>query len=232
MQATADPVEPVDCVRRLMEAARRKSLDVSANLHPAWKQGCWHRIGVDAVTAARSPQRWSDTLAAFYKLQWPPIDRFQVRAHRIAVLPRAELLRVLAAIALHGERGRVRLSIGPGLRAAVIERVGEVAYVRMLEAPLPLQGAQGGLTAAELEPERLAAVGLARLVECGEWRSSSLLSWMRVAIAPLDETLLPGVKRVEAESREALSRLPSYFPEHAWLFGSPMDRALSDSTTA
>ncbi len=232
MEAVADEIEPVDCVRRLMDAARRKSLELGDNLHPAWRQGCWHRIGVDAATAARSPQRWSQTLAAFYKLQWPPIDRFQSRAHRIAVLPRAELLRVLAAIALHGERGRVRLSIGPGLRAAVIERVGEIAYARMLEAPPLAQGAHGGFSAAELEPERLAALGLARLVECGEWRSASLLSWMRVAIAPQGETLLPGVKRVEAESREALSRLPSYFPEHAWLFGSPMDRALSDSTTA
>ena len=56
MQA-ADSLEPVDCVRRLMEAARRKSLDLSANLHPAWKQGCWHRIGVDAATAARTWKR-------------------------------------------------------------------------------------------------------------------------------------------------------------------------------
>src|SRR4051812_7791813 len=105
MQAT-EALEPVDCVRRLMAAARRKSVQLALELHPAWKQGCWHRIGVDAAAVARSPERWSATLAAFYKLQWPPIDRFQLRAHRIAVLPRAELLRVLAAVALHGERGR------------------------------------------------------------------------------------------------------------------------------
>ncbi|HEY9027742.1 MAG TPA: type III secretion protein HrpB4 [Burkholderiaceae bacterium] len=216
-----------EALRRLLAAARAKSADAAAQLHPHWRRAGLRKLGLaDAHDDSGAEPRWSAPLAALYGLGWPAIDRFERPAHRVALLPRAELARVLAAVALDAERARVRLCIGHALRNAMIDRVGEPAYASMLESR-PLQGARlTALTLAELEPERLAAAGAARLVAAG-WRSERLLKWVRLALAP-------AAAPVPAPAREAgfLERLPTYFPEHAWLFGSSMDRALSASTTA
>ncbi len=216
-------------IGRLLEAARRRSSDLAAELHPAWLQHGCRQLGLDASVATASPRRCSAALQALFELQWPTLDRFQFPAHRIAVLPRDDIRRVLAVVALHAQRERVRLCIGHGLRAALVDRVGEAVYARMLEAP-PLRG--GGpepLSAAELDPERLAWDGLARLLEIGAWRSRRLLRWMQIAFAPRAGKKLPRPR--SGGPQEILTCLPSYFPEHAWLFGLPMDRALSASTT-
>lgn len=227
------PVDGVGLVRRLLRAALAKSADVPAQLHPAWVQMAWQRVGIVAPPDAQVPG-CSAALAAVYGLQWTSLVRFRQVPHRIALLPRDELLRVLAAVALHLERDRVRHSIGRGLRAAMIERVGDVAYAGIVAASSDGAGrSAGGLSMAELQPEALAARGFAALRDHGHWRSNSLLAWIRLALAPAPAPAASASTDAPAsDTASALQRLSLYFPEHAWLFGSPMDRALSASTTA
>ena len=232
MMAVA-PVDGAGLVRRLLRAALAKSADVPAQLHPAWVQMASQRAGIVAPAGAAVPG-WSAALASVYGLQWTSLVRFRHAPHRIALLPRDDLLRVLAAVALHVERERVRHSIGRGLRAAMIERVGDVAYAGIVAASVAGDGrSAGGLTMAELQPEALAARGYAALRDHGHWRSNSILAWIRLALAPAPSHAAPASAGAHAsDTASALQRLSLYFPEHAWLFGSPMDRALSASTTA
>jgi hypothetical protein len=226
------PVNRVGLVRRLLAAALAKSADVPAQLHPAWVQMAWQRVGI-APPSGAGAARCSAALATVYGLQWTSLSRFHHLPHRIALLPRAELMRVLAAVALHLDRERVRHSIGRGLRAAVIERIGDVAYAGVLaSASDGATRTAGGLTMAELEPDLLAARGYAALSDLGHWRSKSALAWVRLALAPAaTASQTQRVVAHESDTACALQRLPLYFPEHAWLFGLPMDRALSASTT-
>jgi Bacterial type III secretion protein (HrpB4) len=218
-------------IRRLLADASAKSRDLSISLHPAWVQRGLRRIGLDPSIAASRPQRWSAALAALYGLHWPGLDRFVAPAHRIALLPRDELRRVLAAVALHAERQRVRLCIGRDARAALLQRLGTPAYEQLLQAPPLKAGAAGPLSAAELDADRLVATGIARLVAGRQWHDERLLRWLRLAIAPDHANALPRAP-AGADLQDLLTRLPSCFPEHAWLFGSITDRALSASMTA
>lgn len=224
------PVDGVALVRRLLGAALLKSTDVAAQLHPAWVEAAWQRAGMAAPPARPLPGS-AELLAATYGLQWASLAGFAHRTDRLALLPRPELLRVLAAVALHGERDRVRHSIGRGLRAAIIERVGEVAYAGIVAAAVDgSPRAAGGLAMADLEPDKLAKSGFAALREHGHWRSTGALAWVRLALAPEENKRTPATRASDVAG--ALQRLSLYFPEHAWLFGFPMDRALSASTKA
>ncbi len=223
------PVDGVGLVRRLLRAALAKSADVPAQLHPAWVEAAWRRVGM--APPARTVPGGSAALAAVYGLQWTSLSRFVHQPDRIALLARPELLRVLAAVALHLERDRVRHSIGRGLRAAVIERIGEVAYAGILAAAADGSApAAGGLAMSELDPDLLATRGFEALSGNGHWHSRSALAWVRFALAPA--AAAPARVTRPSDSAGALQRLSLYFPEHAWLFGLPMDRALSASTKA
>ncbi|NKI93362.1 type III secretion protein HrpB4 [Rhizobacter sp. SG703] len=241
MNALPASAEPVPLLRHLLATARAKSADIAAQLHPAWVQAAWQRIGFDtppAAAGARSEAALAAALGSVYGLRWASLAGFQHRAHRIALLPRDQVLRVLAAVALHAERERVRRCIGRGARQAVIERIGEPAYNELLAAPRATghHGA-GALSASDLDPDRLAAAGYARLSERREWQCRHSLAWVRLALAPGSTQSDPSFAFPSTSSSSApsgsptgdsmMARLPHYFPEHAWLFGSPMDRALS-----
>ncbi|SHN21806.1 type III secretion protein HrpB4 [Rhizobacter sp. OV335] len=244
MNALPASAEPVPLLRHLLATARAKSADIAAQLHPAWVQAAWQRIGFDTPPAgagARSEAALASALGSalgsVYGLRWASLAGFQHRAHRIALLPRDQVLRVLAAVALHAERERVRRCIGRGARQAIIERIGEAAYNELMSAPRAEAGAAGALSASDLDPERLAAAGYARLSERREWHCKHTLAWVRLALAPGSTPSDPSFAFPSASSSAApstsppgdsmMARLPHYFPEHAWLFGSPMDRALS-----
>ena len=238
MNALPASAEPVPLLRHLLATARAKSADIAAQLHPAWVQAAWQRIGFETPPPAAAGERGASALAGVYGLRWASLAGFQHRAHRIALLPREQVLRVLGAVALHAERERVRRCIGRGARQAVIERIGEAAYNELLAAPrINGNPAAGALSAAELDPERLAAAGYARLSERREWHCKHTLAWVRLALAPGSTQADPAFAFPSASSSAApstsppgdsmMARLPHYFPEHAWLFGSPMDRALS-----
>ena len=219
------------CVRQLLDAVRRRSADLADELHPALLEQALQRLGLSADPAIAGSPKCAAALAALYRLQWPSLDRFEARAHRLALLPRRDMLRVMATLALHADRGRVRLSIGPGLRALLVERVGENAYRMLLESPSLRMAPTRPFSAAELDTDRLAWRGLETLVSVGAWTSRRLLQRVRLAFEPSHAQT--GLRIVGSRAQpEILERLSSYFPEHAWLFGSPMDRALSASTTA
>lgn len=225
--------EPIasSCVRQLLDAVRRRSADLADDLHPALLEQGLRRLGLPVDPAIVGSPKCAAALAELYRLQWPSLDRFEARAHRVALLPRRDMLRVLATFTLHADRGRVRLSIGPGLRALLVERVGENAYRMLLESP-PLRTVPARpFSAAELDAERLAWRGLEALVSIGAWTSRRLLQRARLAFEPLHAQTALRIVKARAQP-EVLERPFSYFPEHAWLFGSPMDRALSASTTA
>lgn len=238
MNALPASAEPVPLLRHLLATARAKSADIAAQLHPAWVQAAWQRIGFETPPPVAAGERGASALAGVYGLRWASLAGFQHRAHRIALLPREQVLRVLGAVALHAERERVRRCIGRGARQAVIERIGEAAYNELLAAPrITGNPAAGALSAAELDPERLAAAGYARLSERREWHCKHTLAWVRLALAPGSTQADPAFAFPSTSSSAApsasppgdsmMARLPHYFPEHAWLFGSPMDRALS-----
>jgi hypothetical protein len=219
------------CVRQLFDAVRRRSADLADDLHPAVLEQGLTRLGLPTGPVVTGSPKCAAALAALYRLQWPSLDRFEAKAHRVALLARQDMLRVLAAVALHSDRGRVRLSIGPGLRALLVERVGENAYRTLLESPSLRMAPVRPFSAAELDADRLAWRGLETLVSIGAWKSRRLLQRVRLAFEPSHAQTVLRIAGTRAQP-EVLERLSSYFPEHAWLFGSPMDRALSASTTA
>ncbi|MGN6525059.1 MAG: type III secretion protein HrpB4 [Burkholderiaceae bacterium] len=221
-----EDVDPAALLARLLAAARRKSADVAAELHPAWIERGQRRLGLAGRAAADA--RWSATLAEVYDLRWPGLDRLAPRAHRIALLARTDLRRALAAVALQGQRHRVRMTIGAAARTRLVGLVGEPAYRRLMEAPSLRPTTGGAFGVQELDADRLAAVGLGRLIASRLWFDKRLLAWARLAIAPVSEVPPSGPGHAD----EALEDLPTYFPEHAWLFGSSADRALSASSTA
>ena len=217
-------------LRRLLEAVRCRSVDVAPDLHPDHLRQSCARLGLAPDAAVERSPACAAALSAMHELRWPGLDQFESRAHRIALLSRRERGQVLAAIALHAQRGRVRLCIGGGLRSALVERVGAPAYARLLDVPPLGEGSQHCFSLAELDAERLAQAGLAWLVDAGAWRSAALLRRVRLALAPgCADTPIRADRTASARS---LDFLPTFFPEHAWLFGSPMDQALSASTAA
>ena len=230
------PHEPAasSCLAELLDAVRRRSADLADDLHPAWLDQGLLRLGLSPGSATMGSAKCGAALAALYGLQWPSLDRFRARAHRVTLLPRREMLRVLAAVALHAERDRVRLSIGAGLRALLVDRVGEGAYLKLLESPSLRAGLLEPLSAAEIDADRLAWRGLGHLRSAGAWSSRSLLQRVRLALEPSHAATAPEAPEATGgrTQPEIVASLSSYFPEHAWLFGSPMDLALSASTTA
>ena len=222
----ASSTESVQLMRSLLAAARHKSTDLLAQLHPAWVKMACQRIGCRASPpgSADGQVRWSSVFAGIYGLRWTSLAAFRHRAHRIALLPRPDMMQLLSAIALHADRERVRRCIGRTMRAALVERIGEAAYAALLDAP-PRPGTNdNALTEQELHADRLAASGYAVLSARHAWRCRHTLAWVRLALPPSRGRAEPDNA---ADSDPVLDRLPTFFPEHAWLFGSHMDRALS-----
>jgi hypothetical protein len=170
--------------------------------------------------------------ASLYGLRWPSLARFERRAHRIALLPRAEILRVLTAVALHDDRERVRRCIERGLRGTIVRLVGEAAYQGLIDAPRRPARTPTALAAADLDSGRLASAGYAVLSAQSAWQCRDMLAWVRLALPLATPDAAEPAWPALSEPAPVLDRLLTYFPEHAWLFGSPMDRALSAWTTA
>lgn len=229
-----NPSEPDGALlRRLLQAADAKAADLASHLHPDWVKAAWQHAGALAARQARRvpPQRQSALLAQIYGLRWPALADLQAPAHRLALLSRAPLLRVLATCALYPRRERVRRSIGRDVRHALLDAIGETAYRQLLDSPAPGLANPQPLSARDLDPERLAAAGYRALCAQGAWTCRSALALTRMSLAPdvLDNAgAAPSSTSRDAGGADAaLQRLPDFFPELAWLFGSDMDRALS-----
>jgi Bacterial type III secretion protein (HrpB4) len=219
-------------LRRLLDAAGHKSAHLATQLHPAWLEAAWPEdwpVAPSSAWGERATRRTSLLLAQVYGVRWPGLVSLRARAHRIVLLAREPLLRVLAAAALYGRSGDVRRCVGRQARDALIALVGEPAYAALLQAP-DAGAAVRPIEAADLRPEACAAQGYQLLLACGQWhcRDASLIARL---------TLPPGAGREAAAQRDTapsplqwsglFGRFDAFFPEQAWMFGSDMDRALS-----
>jgi hypothetical protein len=228
------PTATTDLLRCLLRAVDHKAATLSADAHPAWIEATWARLGPHAHGYATRlpPPRHSALLANIYGLAWPALDAFRAPAHRMALLDRTCLLRVLAACGLEGRRDQVRRSVGRIVRRLLIEGVGESAYEKVLDSPMRGIQASRPLNAPEVEQERLAEEGFRALCAQSAWRDASLITVVRLSLAP--SALVGPCPIVDRPPSSPLNvadrivdRLHDYFPELAWLFGSDMDGALS-----
>lgn len=227
-------IDQLTSMRSLLSAIDRKAASLAADLHPAWIDAAWARLGPQAArNAARLPlRRHSALLAQVYDVRWPALTAFREPAHRLALLDRAGLVKVLAACALDGRRDSVRRSVGRVVRELLIEGIGESAYEKVLQGPAPLMQAAEPLIPLDADPERLAVEGFRVLCSQAAWRHPMLITIVRLSLPPAaqgGESHLDG--RPSGATQRMVDRLHEYFPELAWLFGSDMDRALSVSPT-
>ncbi|ARN20779.1 type III secretion protein HrpB4 [Piscinibacter gummiphilus] len=220
-------------LRRLLRAIDRKAGAWPTELHPAWVDAAAARLGPRAAAwcARVPPRRHAALLEHTYGLVWPDLAEFREPAHRLALLDRPSLLKVLATCALDGRRDSVRRSVGRVVRDLLIEGIGESAYERVLDGPTRGLQAAEPLGAVEANPERLAADGFRALCSQAAWRHPTLITMVRLCLPPgVSADAVPAAPSPRGADR-VIDRLPDYFPELAWLFGSDMDRALSVSRT-
>jgi hypothetical protein len=230
---------PVDSVRRLLGAVDAKAARLASDFHPAWVDAAWARLGpqMAGLTQRVPVRRHSMLLAGAYGIVWPELDAFREPAHRIALLDRSRLMKVLAACAIDARRESVRRSVGRTVRELLIEGIGESAYQQVLDSPLRGIKSADPLAAMEVGQDRLAVDGFKALCAQGAWRDQTLISIVRLSLQPAafgdpgqgDERSRVSTGRGVDRT---VDRLHHYFPELAWLFGSDMDRALSASKTA
>lgn len=220
-------------VRRLLLQAQAKSADFASHLHPHWVNAAWQRVGLDVgLHAARIPgERHGRLLFTAYGLGWPSLADLRRRNHRICILERRSILRLLAVCALVPRRDGVRRSIARDVRRSLVDNIGEPAYEMLLRSPTSGQPDMPALDAADIELEALATAGYAALCVPGAWLCREALAITRLSLPP--ETAAPSPSDDAARTAsDVIEHLQDYFPEHAWLFGSDMDRALSASKTA
>ncbi|AKJ27826.1 type III secretion protein HrpB4 [Caldimonas brevitalea] len=222
---------PVLAVTRLLQAIEAKAAELASHLHPAWLALASQQLGplASALTGDKPSPTLSRLIGEVYGIRWPALPTLAHRVHRLVVLGRADVVRVLSTAALHARRDSMRRCIGRDLRRLLVERVGEVAYRELLARP-----GQGGLDAqpleaAELHEDRLSTAGYRLLCEQGAWHSRQALAIARLSLAPaaLDGEHVTPLPSGRPDLDSFFDHLPHYFPEHAWLFGSDMDRALS-----
>lgn len=233
------PVLGGDSLRRLLRAVDCKSARLVSDLHPEWIDAAWARLGPRASTWAAQilPGRHSVLLARAYGIRWPTLGAFREPVNRIALLDRGQLLRVLAVCALDGRSNSVRRSVGRAVRHLLIEGIGESAYKKVHDSPAPGTQVACPLGPSEVGREQMAADGFRALCAQAAWRDRSLLTLVRLSLAPAatrEHLLLdaPDESPRPVAGNRTIDRLHDYFPELSWLFGSDMDRALSASTTA
>jgi hypothetical protein len=228
--------DAADLLRRLLRQADTKAADLVLHLHPDWVAAAWQHAGPAAARQApRVPRpRQSALLAQVYGLQWPALADLHPAAHRLALVERPQIVRALATAALFARRERVRRSIGRDVRRVLVDCVGDTAYRQMLGSPAQGPGCnQQPLAVTDLDPDRLAVAGYRALCAQGAWTCRRALAITRLTLAPaaLDSAQQHAHRTSRsAEAADAmgvLHRLPDFFPELAWLFGSDMDRALS-----
>jgi len=221
-------------LRRLLQAVDRKAAAWPSELHPAWVDAAAARLGPRAASwcARVPPRRHAMLIARTYGLVFPDLAEFREPAHRLALLDRTTLLKVLATCALDGRRDSVRRSVGRLVRDLLIEGIGESAYERVLDSPARGLQAAAPLGAVDVSPERLAADGFRALCTQAAWRHPALITMVRLSLPPgVSADAVPAAPPARGTER-VIDRLQDYFPELAWLFGSDMDRALSVSRTA
>jgi hypothetical protein len=217
---------------QLLQAIDDKAADLAAQLHPSWVDAISQRLGVTcSCEGARPARRTARLLTAAYELQWPSIGELRHPVHRIALLGRRDTLRVLTVCELACRRDSVRMAIGRETRDLLIEQIGAPAYTLLCEGPPQGVAQVQPVSPQDFDLELLAGSGYRLLCRSGAWRSRAALAITRMCLAPVAVevgTRLPDDIIDAADDGGAAHHLHDYFPELAWLFGSDMDRALSE----
>jgi Bacterial type III secretion protein (HrpB4) len=220
---------PHAALRALLDAADAKQRALVDEMHPGWVEAAWRGASPAAARdAARVPKpQQSALLARAYGLRWPPLVDLAAPVHRLAVLGRRPICRILALFGLQPRRDAMRRMLGRGPRAELVGLIGQPAYEWLLGQPPAGLADTPPMAPEELQLERLAVAGYVVLQAGGAWRSREALAITRLSLPPGNA---PVGSLLDADATPAsvvIDRLPTFFPEFAWLFGSDMDRALS-----
>ncbi len=220
------PDTGVALVERLLSAARSKTASIADQVHPDWIRGLCGGLGLGNGESVHG-KALDDALRDTFMLRWPSLSQLTRSAQRISLLSRPEMSRVLAAVALHSGRDSVRRNLNKSHRSQWITAIGEDAYLRLLR--LPPRGHQVAEVRLHPLPHGYAIEGQALLGAAGHWRNRDCVAWIRYALPPFANG---GQTSVDAEHLDPaiFVHLPFIFPEHAWLFGSDMERTLSALT--
>ena len=242
------PAQGSAVLERLFAAVSDKSARFVSNIDCGWVDQVWAGLSAQAAAArdTHADRVSSAALQAAYGVRWPSLTALAQRVHRLAVLPLADVLKVLQAVALYQRRAEVRRCIGRTARLAIIGRVGQAAFDVILAAP----GADGSTrpgthagtnpdTTASSENETpfhavpahvLARSAFMALESSGLWACCDSHRLVSLCLAPdaVGTALAcPPSAAVAANFQPLIHQLDLLFPEHAWLFGCDMDKALS-----
>jgi Bacterial type III secretion protein (HrpB4) len=228
--------EPISLpMSQLACAIDAKCSSLARQLHAGWHAGVpapWWQGGEPPVQRRRLAQA-SHALAALYGVRWPALGSLRPRVHRVAVLERGPLLRVLAAAVLYVRRFELRQVVSKSERKRLSEIVGEPTYGALLASAENGMPVSGAAPLASLGSGELAEAGYRAIAADGLWRCRHVLTLVRLALAPEATTEPPRATRARRGPLAGFEeQLHVFFPEYAWLFGSEMDRALSASKTA
>jgi hypothetical protein len=227
------PPASVAALQRLMEALRERAGSLGAHAHEQWIDKACAGLHPSLASSLRAPEHaasLSALLGQRFNVTWPALDSFSLRAHRIVLLPAACLQ--LAAVWFHAPA--VRRCVSRQDRTMLRDLLGEAGYAGVLAAPdsAPVRSEQA---LPNLEAAQWASQGLIRLRCLSAWSCEPALSIVRLAL-PRKTSDLPLIGDVGAAARQHmqhfLQRLDQLLPEHAWLFGSDLDLALSTPKTA
>ncbi|MCO5414790.1 type III secretion protein HrpB4 [Ralstonia mojiangensis] len=139
-------------------------------------------------------------------------------AHRLAVLEKDDLQRVLAARMLIGRRAALARCIDGAYLAGLAGLLGEAALAALTQREHWAPDAGGPLPALDLA--QLAEAGLHALIADGTVSDPSLAQLMRLTIgmqAPVSPCA--GTPIAETQAEAFMATLPVLFPELSWLFG-------------
>lgn len=228
-------------LRRLFTLANARMASPLRQIDPEWIAGwpvSWRpeaecgdaAAGSRAVLASR---HLSALASAALGMRPPALEELRIRANRLALLERADILRVLALVAVESRRDALRHCIDRAGRERIVHIVGAVAFEQLIRASGLSVGDDLPVDWTRLEPTDLAHAGFRLLHRVRPWRHRHPLLAIRLCLPPEGGTLLFG-EGAPAPIADGFfeARILDYFPEFAWLFGSEMDRALSASSTA
>jgi Bacterial type III secretion protein (HrpB4) len=219
-------------LERLFGSIAEKSARLMFNIDPVWVE----RAGYGLVSVAAVPRDAhadrlvSSALQTVYEVRWPSLGALAQRVHRLAVLPLGEVLRVLQAVALYERRSAVRRCIGRSARAGLVERVGQPAFDVIVATPGADASHPGEIGPADTPVGVLARSGFQALEAHGGWVCPDAHRLVSLCFSPDGPDAVAGSAPPSALDA-LIERLDLLFPEHAWLFGCDMDKALSASPT-
>jgi Bacterial type III secretion protein (HrpB4) len=225
-------LEAMQSMRQLMCAVQERSVQLVRDIHPEWIRAALPNFDglLSQCNDGPSTARMSHLLADYYNVQWPDFVLLQDKVNRITLLAAPAAKRVFAAAALYLSRGIVRRCIARKDRLALIDLVGEPAYVGIRDAA-DTGGLQLTSAIDHFEPDVWANKGYG-LVQASTTSMCAVSSKIaQLFLAPIemgDEADKVKSPSARYDLTEFIKRLDIFFPEQAWLFGLSMDQVLSE----